>query len=89
MYKKAGRRDRKVIKNNRVHLLFGDFIETEISTSWFDKIFCINVVYFWNDLQKPFKRVRSLRKDDGLFCFYMANKDDLNKVKFTPDDIFN
>jgi cyclopropane fatty-acyl-phospholipid synthase-like methyltransferase len=89
MYRRATRRNKQVIKKNRVHLLFGDFVETEISMNCFDKIFCINVVYFWNDLQKPFERVKSLLKDDGMFCFYMAKKDDLNKLKFTKDDIFN
>jgi SAM-dependent methyltransferase len=89
MYMRATKRNKQFIKNNRVHLLFGDFVETEISASGFDKIFCINVVYFWDDLQKPFERVKSLLKDDGIFYFYMANKDDLTKVKFTKDDIFN
>jgi SAM-dependent methyltransferase len=89
MYRRAVKRNTKYIKNNRVHLLFGDFIDTEINTSGFDKIFCINVIYFWDNLNKPFERVKSLLKDDGLFCFYMAGKDDLTKLKFTKDDIFN
>jgi ubiquinone/menaquinone biosynthesis C-methylase UbiE len=89
MYRKASWKNRQIIKKNRVHLLFGDFVETEISTRCFDKIFCINVVYFWDDLKKPFERVKSLLKDNGIFCFYMAKKDDLNKAKFTTDDIFN
>ena len=89
MYKRASKRNSKFIKNNRVHLLFGDFVETEISMGKFDKIFCVNVVYFWDDLQKPFEKVKSLLKDDGTFCLYMAGKDELNKAKFTKDGIFN
>lgn len=89
MYKRAFRRNKHVIEKNQVHLLFGDFVETEIGMVGFDIIFCINVVYFWNDLQKPFERVKSLLKDDGKFCFYMEKNDNLNKLKFTKDDIFN
>lgn len=89
MYKRATNRNKQFIDNNRVHLLFGDFVETDISTSGFDKIFCINVVYFWDNLQNPFERVKSLLKDDGIFCLYMAKKDDLTKFIFTKDDIFN
>jgi ubiquinone/menaquinone biosynthesis C-methylase UbiE len=89
MFRRATNRNRQLIKNNRVHLILGDFIETEINTSGFNVIFCINVVYFWDDLQKPFERVRSLLKEDGLFCFYMASKEELNKVKFAKNDIFN
>lgn len=89
MYKRATRRNKHSIKMNRVHLLYGDFLETETGIDRFDKIFCLNVVYFWNDLQKPFERVLSLLKDDGVFCFYMEKNDNLNKLKFTKDDIFN
>jgi len=89
MYKRASKRNYRFIKDNRVHLMFGDFIETELNTAGFDKIFCINVVYFWDDLQKPFEKVYSLLKDDGTFCIYMAGKDELNKAKFTKDGIFN
>jgi cyclopropane fatty-acyl-phospholipid synthase-like methyltransferase len=89
MYRRAAKRNKKVIEKNRVHLLLGDFVDTKIGMISFDKIFCINVVYFWNNLQKPFERVRSLLKDDGIFCFYMEKKDDLNKLKFTKDEIFN
>jgi cyclopropane fatty-acyl-phospholipid synthase-like methyltransferase len=89
MYKRASKRNYRFIKNSRVHLMFGDFVETELSTIGFDKIFCINVVYFWDNLQKPFEKVNSLLKDDGVFCLYMAGKDELNRAKFTKDGIFN
>jgi cyclopropane fatty-acyl-phospholipid synthase-like methyltransferase len=89
MYRRAARRNKQFIEKKRVHLLLGDFIETETGMSRFDKIFCINVVYFWNDLKKPFGKIKSLLSDDGLFCFYMGKNDDLNKLKFTKDDIFN
>jgi SAM-dependent methyltransferase len=82
-------RNKQYIENKRVHLLFGDFVETEIIAGGFDKIFCINVVYFWDNLRIPFEKVKSLLKDDGIFCFYMAGKDDLTKLKFTKDGIFN
>lgn len=89
MYRRASKRNIRSIKNNRVHLMFGGFVETELNTTGFDKIFCVNVVYFWDDLQKPFKKVNSLLKDDGTFCIYMAGKDELNNAKYTRDDIFN
>jgi SAM-dependent methyltransferase len=89
MYRRASKRNKQVIQNNRVHLLLGDFLDTEINMGLFDKIFCINVVYFWDDLHKPFSRVISLLRDDGIFCLYMEKNDDLNKVKLTKNDIFN
>jgi SAM-dependent methyltransferase len=89
MFRRATKRNRVLINESRVHLFLGDFIETEINTDGFSVIFCLNVVYFWDDLQRPFKKVRSLLKDDGIFCLYMADKDDLTKMKYTNNDIFN
>lgn len=89
MYMRASRLNKQFIENERVHLLFGDLVETKISTSGFDKIFCVNVVYFWDNLQKPFERIKSLLKDNGIFCFYMANKEDLPGLKSAKDEIFN
>jgi ubiquinone/menaquinone biosynthesis C-methylase UbiE len=89
MLRRATNRNRQLIINNRVHLILGDFIEAEINTSGFNVIYCINVVYFWDDLHKPFERIRSLLKNDGLFCFYMASREDLDKIKFAKNDIFN
>lgn len=89
MHKKASKRNKQYIEQNRVDLLFGDFIDTEINTKDFDKIYCLNVVYFWDNLQKPFEKIKSLLKKEGIFSFYMASVDDLNKIKFTIGEIFN
>lgn len=89
MYKRASKKNIRFIEDNRVHLMFGDFVETELNTTGFDKIFCINVVYFWDNLQKPFEKVNSLLKEDGTFCIYMAGKEELTKDKIAQDGIFN
>jgi SAM-dependent methyltransferase len=89
MYRRATKRNRQFVDNKRVHLLFGDFLETEMNVKDFNKIFCLNVVYFWDDLLKPFEKIKSLLKTDGVFYFFMAKKEQLSKFKFTKDDIFN
>lgn len=89
MYQKAIKRNKQFVDSNRVKLMFGDFLETEIGIKEFDKVFCLNVIYFWDNLQKPFEKVYSLLKNDGLFCIYMDSKEDLSKVTFAEDDIFN
>ena len=44
---------------------------------------------FWNDLEKPFVKMLDDLKPGGMVCFFMAHRDDLNKLKFTSDDVFN
>jgi SAM-dependent methyltransferase len=88
MYNKATATNKGFIEAGKVKLLYGDFISTDIQTGGFDKIFCINVVYFWNDLQPPFKKIKALLNSSGKFYFYMAHPDFLKKLN-PADDIFN
>lgn len=89
MYKQASKRNQQYIAQNKAKLHFGDFLEFEMEEKLYDKVFCINVVYFWNDLLLPFTKIRKSLKKDGTFCFYMAHKDELGKIKFATDGIFN
>lgn len=89
MYKQATKRNHRYITKNKVNLYFGDFLEYKMKQSFYDKVFCINVVYFWDDLLLPFSKIRNSLKKDGQFCFYMAHKNELSKLKFVTDDIFN
>ena len=54
MYKRATKLNRKYIDEKRAKLLLGDFLTAKIDTGDYDIIFCLNVVYFWDDLQQPF-----------------------------------
>lgn len=89
MYKEATKRNKRQIELNNVKLYFGDFLSFDFGELRFDKIFCINVIYFWDNLEKPFLTIRNGLKENGSFCFYMAHLDELNKLKFTKDGIFN
>jgi SAM-dependent methyltransferase len=64
-------------------------INSEIGTEKFDKIFCVNVVYFWNNLDIPFAKIFQSLKAGGVFCIYMVTPDVLSKLKFTKKGIFN
>jgi len=88
MYKRATERNKKNIDDKKVKLFAGDFLKDNIDGADYDKIFCVNVIYFWADLQKPFFKIRSLLKNDGAFFCYMAHKDFLAK-KNPANDIFN
>lgn len=89
MYKKASKKNKSYIAKGQVELLYGDFVETPIHVDGLDKVFCLNVVYFWKDLNPPFLKIKSLLKDGGAFYFYMAKREDLSKLKFTDDSVFN
>ena len=88
MFSKASELNRKSILDKKVKLFLGDFISFSIESEYYDKVFCLNVVYFWDKLHIPFQKIKSVLNNNGIFCFYMAHKDYLIKKKF-PDSIFN
>ena len=88
MYKRAGKYNKRFIVEGRVSLRYGDFLRAPLTENHYDKIFCLNVIYFWEELNPPFNRVYSLLKENGSFHIYMADKKFLEEKK-TPDSVFN
>jgi len=86
MYKRASKYNKPFIDNGRVQLQYGDFLKTAVIDKNYDKVFCLNVIYFWNELKAPFEKVLSLLKKGGAFHIYMADKSALKKA---PDSVFN
>jgi ubiquinone/menaquinone biosynthesis C-methylase UbiE len=62
MYKRAVNFNKQYIDNGRVQLQYGDFLKTSVLDNNYDQVFCLNVVYFWDELNSPFKKVSSLLK---------------------------
>jgi cyclopropane fatty-acyl-phospholipid synthase-like methyltransferase len=88
MYKRASKYNKGYMDEGRVQLQYGDFLKVPVGKSAYDKIFCLNVVYFWNELKEPFEKVLSLLKEAGSFHIYMADKITLMEKK-APDSVFN
>jgi cyclopropane fatty-acyl-phospholipid synthase-like methyltransferase len=88
MYKRASKYNKPFIDNGRVQLQYGDFLKSSILNNNYDKVFCLNVVYFWDELNNPFEKVLSLLKKGGAFHIYMADKNTLIEKK-APDSVFN
>jgi len=88
MFREAAKRNQKHIGQKKVELYHGDFLSTDLGSNKFDKIFCINVIYFWNNLDEPFTRIYQELKDGGLFCMFMVHQDYLEKTKFAKKGIF-
>jgi cyclopropane fatty-acyl-phospholipid synthase-like methyltransferase len=88
MYKKANNYNKSTIDKGKVHLQYGDYLNIIIVQNQYDKIFCLNVIYFWDELDKPFEKTVSLLKPNGIFYIYMIDADFLIEKK-APNRIFN
>jgi ubiquinone/menaquinone biosynthesis C-methylase UbiE len=85
MYQKASVKNKKYIEKGNVHLMHGDILTIEPGKDKFDKIFCVNVIYFWNDLNLAFTKIINMLGKEGKFLIYMDHKDSLDKAKFLAD----
>ena len=56
--------------------------------STYTKIFCVNVIYFWEDLSTPFQKVFDLLEQDSLFGIYITRSEDIVKVNYARSPIF-
>jgi len=88
MFKKASSYNKPAIDQSKVQLFFGDYLKMPIDQNQYDKIFCLNVIYFWDELSKPLHKTHALLKSGGVFHIFMASANFLNEKK-APDTVFN
>lgn len=89
MFNEAKKRNYKFILNKQLELKYGNYQDIVFDQNSFNKIFFINVIYFWKDLDLVFRKIYNELNPNGILLFYMAHPDDLNKLKFTDDSVFN
>lgn len=78
MVKMASKRNKRFIDEGRVHLKHGDLLTADTSGERYDKIFCVNVIYFWKDLKPVFQKIHSMLSSEGSFCIFMTAAEDLS-----------
>lgn len=89
MFEQASKLNRLYIEQSTANLYLGDFLKYPFAANSFDKILCLNVVYFWDDLEIPFKKIYNGLKENGILAIYMESAEDLAKQKLKNKDVFN
>jgi cyclopropane fatty-acyl-phospholipid synthase-like methyltransferase len=85
MFKRASKRNRKFIDRGTVSLKYGNFLTADLEKEQYDKIFCLNVIYFWSDLGLSFGKVHSLLKSGGSYFIFMIPVEEIKNLKFMED----
>jgi ubiquinone/menaquinone biosynthesis C-methylase UbiE len=85
MYSKASIRNKKFIEKGIVQLTHGNILTRDYGTEKFDKIFCVNVIYFWDDLNLAFAKIFNMLGEKGVFLIHMNHMDTLEKAKLLTD----
>ncbi|HLN72008.1 MAG TPA: class I SAM-dependent methyltransferase [Prolixibacteraceae bacterium] len=77
MVRSATKRNKRFIDAGRVDLKYGDLLTADTAKERYDKIFCVNVIYFWNDLKSVFSKIYSMLGERGAFCIFMTAAEDM------------
>jgi len=79
MVKLSSRRNRKLIRDNKLKLSQGSSADIPFSPLQFDTVFTLNTMYFWEDPIKDLKQIYKVLKPGGRLVLGINSKDILMK----------
>jgi len=82
MLKEAREKNQAAIANGKLQLEFGNSEELPFADNSFDKVFCINVVYFWDDPLKHLQEINRVLKPGGQFYATIRSKSTMEMLPF-------
>lgn len=88
MVKKASKLNAAAIKSGKVELRHGDATELHYKENSFDKVFSVNVIYFWDNPVAILKSIRKVMKYGGRIVIHAKSKRTLDKLKLTKSGVF-
>ncbi|MFP3154655.1 class I SAM-dependent methyltransferase [Lachnospiraceae bacterium ZAX-1] len=79
----ANKRNAHAVADRWMNLTSGDIVKTDFESGFFDKIYTINTVYFWDDLLVGLTQIHRILKDGGIFINAIYSREWLDKLKYT------
>jgi SAM-dependent methyltransferase len=73
MYSKARKLNHENIKRGKVVLHCADFDNYSFENDSFHCIYFLNVIYFWDEIQRRLKKIFSILKQNGKVIIFMAD----------------
>lgn len=83
MIKEASRLNSKRIAGNQLRLYKGNSDQLSFADNSFDKIFCINVIYFWDNPAIHLQEIKRVLKPSGIFYVTIRSKESMLQMPFT------
>lgn len=83
MHQEATANNRALIGSGRLQLHHGDSAAMPFADHSFHRIYCINVVYFWDDPAAHLREVRRVLQPGGTFTATIRTKSTMQVMPFT------
>lgn len=82
MVDEAGARNKELVASGTLALTHGPSDHMPYANAQFDRVFCINVVYFWDDPTAHLREVRRVLKPGGTFTAILRRRSSMEKLPF-------
>jgi ubiquinone/menaquinone biosynthesis C-methylase UbiE len=83
MLTSATRRNERFVKNGIMKLTLDDVMKTDFADGFFDKVYSINTVYFWDDLSAGLSEIYRILGNGGVFVNAIYSREWLDKMSYT------
>ena len=84
----ASRMNAAGVADGTVNLINGDVANLPYTQNNFDKVFAVNVYYFWDDPKAPLREIKRTLKPGGQVVLYLLEKHDLLKLRQARTEVF-
>lgn len=81
--KAAKSRNRQFIKNGIMEFCCQDLSRMSFEDGFFDKVYTINTIYFWESLDDTFREINRVLKPNGIFINTVLSNETLDRFSFT------
>lgn len=88
MMEQARRLNRLAIQEGRAELQLGEAARMPFADASFNRIFCVNVAYFWQAPDIELKEIHRVCKPGGMVAVYIGDRHQMANVPMTRTGIF-
>jgi ubiquinone/menaquinone biosynthesis C-methylase UbiE len=83
MASEARRNNATAINEGRLQIVQGSSAAMPFPDQYFDRIFCINVIYFWDEPQRHLEEIKRVLKPGGKFLATIRTRESMELMPFT------
>ncbi|MEO7975985.1 class I SAM-dependent methyltransferase [Flavobacterium sp.] len=83
MFREAQQINKKNTVKKHADFLLYDGNEIPFQDNFFDKIFTVNTIYFWQNPEKMISEIYRVLKTKGIFCLTFAQESFMKQLPFT------
>lgn len=81
----ARKNNQSLIEQGVVTCCEGNAIATQFNASYFDKVFSVNTIYFWENPQQQLGEISRILRPDGIFCLAFGDRGFMQALPFTKN----